>query len=279
MYAVDSRQVGSPPGTRCSRPPTIRPGRRAEAAEAAPARAPRRPRCSTSTRWSTCVAAAGSAPRPRCSAARWRSSRCFRIDRRQGRHAREGPDLCAALSAGSRSSRSRRRGSARSTSGWPTSPTPTGRGQLAERLAERWPTAWTAARSGAASRRGPRRPRRPGHDRRVRRPARPRLNTSLRPPTSRPPRGGSPQAGCDGGCGRPPLLGSWHAQPFHPGRAPRPPRRRFTCWARSWRPRAARARHQHTRIHEAAPDPEPQPASLVPRAGPARLTAPDDPGA
>ena len=36
----------------------------------------RRRRCSTSTPWSTCAAVAGSAPPPRCSAARWRSSRC-----------------------------------------------------------------------------------------------------------------------------------------------------------------------------------------------------------
>ena len=71
VHTVDTRQLGMAVGfavlTRRGR---ARRGRLCgEAADAALAPLPRRPRrCSTSTPWSTCAAAAGSVPPRRCSA-------------------------------------------------------------------------------------------------------------------------------------------------------------------------------------------------------------------
>ena len=79
--AVDSRQVGVATGYAVLAAADVaRRGRDRRGGGRGRARRgpPRRRRCSTSTRWSTCAAAAGSAPRPRCSGVRWRSSRCCR---------------------------------------------------------------------------------------------------------------------------------------------------------------------------------------------------------
>ncbi len=69
VVPVDSRQVGVATGYAALSAADVvdAGGSAAEAAEAAPASGPgAAARCSTSTRWSTCAAAAGSAPPPRC---------------------------------------------------------------------------------------------------------------------------------------------------------------------------------------------------------------------
>ena len=74
VVCVDSRQVGVATGyAALAAADAIGEGRSVEDAAEAARRGPRPARrCSTSTRWSTCGAAAGSARRRRCSAARWR---------------------------------------------------------------------------------------------------------------------------------------------------------------------------------------------------------------
>ena len=87
----------------------------------------RRPRSSTSTPWSTCAAAAGSARRRRCSAARWRSSRCSRSPTARW-PAWSGCAPRAGRWPGWRSWPSRPRERGRSTCAWRTSRPRTGPG-------------------------------------------------------------------------------------------------------------------------------------------------------
>ena len=142
VVPVDSRQVGVATGyAALSAADVVDAGGSAEeAADAAP-RAGRAAagRCSTWTRWSTCGAAGGSVPPPRCSAGRWRSSRCWRSPT-AGSRPWSGCAPRPGRWPGWRSWRCRRPGPTRSTSPsrtWPARSGPLScRTKLAARLAD-----------------------------------------------------------------------------------------------------------------------------------------------
>ena len=164
VLAVDTRQVGFATGYAVLAAAAVARGRRHPrgGGRRRPGPAPRRPRrCSTSTRWSTSAAAAGSAPRPRCWAARWRSSRCCTIDRRQGRLAGEGAHRLAGARPAGGPRRRGRRGRARSRSPSPTWPAPTAPSSWPRSSPSGW--SWPRRCGSRRARRGARRARRAGH--------------------------------------------------------------------------------------------------------------------
>ena len=158
--------------------------------------------------------------------------------RRPGRDAGEGADVGAGAVAGSRSWRSTAAGDEPVDVGVAHLASADRAGQLAERArASGWPTTSTAARSGAASSGavlgahvGP------GHARRLRRPARPRLSHFR--VHSRSAGRGSPQPPasvvCPSGRRGVPSVVACHVEPHQSAEheaAARPPAR--SCWARS----------------------------------------------